>query len=168
MRRSLLLLALGVAGWLGEPAVLSGAPQGAPAAAAAAPSLDYEFFKARVQPIFLSRRPRHARCYSCHALGAGEGDAPSAMRLQILSPGSTTWTEEQSRMNFEAVRQKAVAGNPQASRILMHPLRFEAGGDLSHGGGAQFMSANDPDWQAIAAWVRGEKAAAGAASTERR
>lgn len=171
MRRSL-LLALGVAGLLGEPAVLSGAPQGGPAAVAAAPSLDYGFFKARVQPIFLTRRPRHARCYSCHALGAGEGDAPAAMRLQILSPGTTTWTEEQSRMNFEAVRQKAVAGNLMASPLLRHALRFEAGGDLEHGGGAQFTSANDPDWQTIAAWVKGAKAgaatAAEPASTERR
>lgn len=71
-------------------------------------------------------------------------------------------------MNFEAVRQKVTAGNLLASAILRHPLRFEAGGDLSHGGGAQFSSANDPDWQTIAAWVRGEKASAGAASTERR
>jgi len=30
------------------------------------PSLDFEFFKARVEPIFLRDRPGHARCYSCH------------------------------------------------------------------------------------------------------
>jgi hypothetical protein len=119
-------------------------------------ALDYEVFKARVQPILLMRRPGHARCYACHALGAGEGNAPNAMRLQRLSPGSATWDEEQSRMNFDAVRAKVTPGNPLASPLLIHPLRYEAGGDQWHGGGAQFMSANDPEWQTIAAWVRGE------------
>lgn len=156
MRRYLWLLTLGS---LVLVAAVGQAQQGgSPATAAAAPSADYEFFKTRVQPIFLARRPGHARCYSCHAAGAGEGNAPNAMRLQLLSPGSTTWNEEQSRRNFEAVLQKVVPGNPLASRILLHPLRFEAGGDVWHGGGAQFTSANDPEWQIIAAWVLGEKA----------
>jgi YVTN family beta-propeller protein len=132
-------------------------PQGAAAAVAA---LDYESFKTQVQPIFLARREGHARCYACHALGAGEGNAPNAMRLQPLSTGSTTWNEEQSRKNFEAVRQKVVPGNPKASRLLIHPLRYEAGGDQGHGGGAQFSSANEPEWQVIAAWVMGDKALA--------
>ena len=131
------------------------------AAAPPVPSLDYEVFKTRVQPIFLARRAGHARCYTCHALGAGEGNAPSAMRLQLLSPGSTTWNEEQSRKNFEAVREKVAPGNTLASRLLIHPLRYEAGGDQGHGGGAQFSSANEPEWQIIATWVRGEKDPAG-------
>ena len=33
---------------------------------AQAPKLDYEFFKSRVQPIFLTKRPDHARYYICH------------------------------------------------------------------------------------------------------
>jgi YVTN family beta-propeller protein len=125
---------------------------------ATGPSLDYEFFRTRVEPIFLERRSGHARCYACHALGAGEGNAPAAMRLQMLSPGSTTWNEDQSRKNFEAVRQKVVPGHPQASPLLIHPLRYEAGGDQWHGGGAQFTSANEPEWQTIAAWVQGKNA----------
>ena len=31
-----------------------------------APKLDYEFFKSRVEPVFLTKRPDHARCYVCH------------------------------------------------------------------------------------------------------
>lgn len=125
------------------------------------PSLDYEIFKTQVQPIFLKRRPSHARCYACHALGAGEGGPMNVFRLQVLSPGSTTWNEEQSRKNFEAVLTKVVPGNPLASRLLIHPLRYESGGDQWHGGGGQFSSANDPDWQIIAAWVLGKSASAG-------
>jgi len=120
------------------------------------PGLSFEFYRAHVEPIFLARRAGHARCYACHALGAGEGNAPAAMRLEILSPGSATWTEEQSRKNFDAVRKKVFANNPFSSPLLIHPLRYEAGGDQWHGGGAQFTSPNDPEWQTIAAWVQGK------------
>ncbi len=37
--------------------------------APAAASLDYEYFKTRVQPIFLKKRAGHARCISCHGGG---------------------------------------------------------------------------------------------------
>src|SRR5438093_12148700 len=120
------------------------------------PGLSFEFYRAHVEPIFLARRAGQARCHACHALGAGEGNAPAAMRLEMLSPGSTTWTEEQSRKNFEAVRKKVFAGNPFSSPLLIHPRRYEAGGDQGHGGGAQFTSPNDPEWQTIAAWVQGK------------
>jgi len=122
------------------------------------PALSFDFYRTHVEPIFLARRPGHARCYACHALGAGEGNAPNAMRLQLLSPGSATWNEDQSRKNFEAVRQKVVSAKPLASPLLIHPLRYEAGGDQWHGGGAQFTSANEPEWQTIAAWVLGKNA----------
>ena len=32
-------------------------------------SLDYEYFKAKVQPIFMTKRPGHARCIACHISG---------------------------------------------------------------------------------------------------
>ncbi len=118
--------------------------------AAAAPTLDYEFFKARVQPIFLERRPGHARCYVCHRGSGGTN------YLQMLSPGATTWDEEQSRRNFDSVRRYVVPGAPERSRLLIHPLAEEAGGDEFHGGGRQFASKGTPEWQTIAAWVRGE------------
>jgi YVTN family beta-propeller protein len=137
-----------------------------PAQTQQSPALSFDVYRTRVEPIFLKKRPGHARCYACHALGAGEGNAPSAMRLQLLLPGSATWNEEQSHRNFEAVRQKVVPGNPLASRLLIHPLRYEAGGDQWHGGGAQFMSANDLEWQTIAAWVQGRNEEGALASTE--
>jgi hypothetical protein len=61
--------------------------------------LDFEFFKAKVQPIFLATRPGHARCVACHAANN------SALRLQPFSHGSTTWNEEESRKNFDAVHK---------------------------------------------------------------
>jgi hypothetical protein len=125
----------------------------APPASGAASSLDFQFFKTRVQPVFLAKRPGHARCYVCHSTG-------TPFRLQRLSPGATTWNDEQTRRNFEATQREVVLANPQASRLLMHPLASEAGGDPFHGGGKHWESQNDREWQVMAEWVRGQKAVA--------
>src|SRR5882762_4997741 len=70
-------------------------------------TLDYEFFKARIQPIFLAKRPGHARCVSCHTTNN------TPLRLVPLSPGSTTWNEEQTRENFELAKRVAHPGDLQ-------------------------------------------------------
>jgi YVTN family beta-propeller protein len=126
--------------------------QSAPAEGAAAAStttLDYEFFKNRVQPIFLQKRPGHARCIQCHDTGTP--------RLQALPANATMWNDEQSKQNFEVWRRTVVPGNPNVSKLLVHPLAKEAGGDVFHGGGQHWTSKDDPEWQVLAAWVRGEK-----------
>ena len=112
--------------------------------------LDFELFRTRVEPIFLNKRPGYTRCVVCHGGGGRVGF------LQPLSPGATTWTEEQSRKNFEAVSRLVTPGEPLRSRLLMHPLEPAAGGDEFHNGGRQFTSQSDPPFQTIAAWVRGE------------
>ncbi len=93
------------------------APMTAPA------QLDFEFFKTQVQPIFLAKRPGHARCVSCHITS-------TPMRLQPLSPGSGAWDEEQSRQNFDVVRQRVIPGSLQ-SKLLTHLLATEA--EANHG-----------------------------------
>jgi cytochrome c553 len=144
-----------IAEWVRGAAGPGGGGAVATMASAPAPALDYEYFKTEVQSVFLKKRPGLARCYSCHGQGAGEGNARRVFALEELSPGATTWSEEQSRRNFEVVSTKVVPGNPGASRLLIHPLRFEAGGDMDHMGGTQFESPNDPDWQILATWVNG-------------
>ncbi len=129
------------------------APPQAPASpSTTAGALDYEFFKARVQPIFLNKKPGNARCYVCHRGSGG------TQYLQLLSPGATSWDEEQSRKNFESVKRFVVPGAPTRSRLLMHPLTEEAGGDEFHGGGRHWTSQQNAEWQTLAAWVRGETA----------
>src|ERR1700675_1670550 len=125
---------------------------GAATDSAQTPTLDYQFFKTRVEPIFLKKRPTHARCYACHE------EANHALKLAKLSPGNTTWTEEESRHNFDTVSQLVTPGDPLGSMLLHHPLAPEAGGDAFHSGGRQFESQNDADWQTLADWVRGSKA----------
>ena len=132
------------------------AGQDSGATEAAKPQLDYQFFKARVQPIFLKKRwPNHARCYVCHQT-AHHGGGP--LSLQQLNAGANDWTEDQSRLNFEAVSKVVTPGDPQASLFLRMPLAPEAGGMAdAHQGGRQFESQDDPDWQNMKAWVLGEK-----------
>ena len=118
--------------------------------AAAPPALSYEFFKDKVQPIFLFKRPGHARCVVCHTTN----NAP--LHLVPLSPGATTWNEEQSRQNFQLV-QKVVVPGYEGSKLLTHPLAIAAGGDPNHGGGKHFASQQDPEWSILKAFVFGAK-----------
>jgi len=120
------------------------------------PQLDYDFFKTRVEPIFLKKRSEdHARCYVCHQVSR-HGGGP--LSLELLSPGASFWTEEQSRHNFEVVSKLVVPGDPSLSLFLRMPLAPEAGGLAdTHQGGRQFASEDDPDWKNMKAWVLGEK-----------
>jgi hypothetical protein len=114
------------------------------------PDLSYEGFKTRVQPILMSARKGNARCTACHARGGGNA------YLEPLAPGSTTFTEEQTRRNFERVQRLVVPGEPLKSVLLTNPLAEEAGGSHWHGGGKHWQSQDHPEWQALAAWVKGD------------
>jgi hypothetical protein len=120
---------------------------------ASAQSLDYAFFKARVEPLFLAKRPGHVRCVVCHSERSN-----NSFRLEKLSPGAKFWTEEQSRKNFETVSRLVVPGEPGKSLLLLQPLAPEAGGNAFHTGGRQFGSKYDAEWKTLAAWVEGRTA----------
>jgi hypothetical protein len=120
-------------------------PAGQPVAAQA--SLDYEYFKTKVQPIFLTKRPGHARCISCHGSG-------TPLRLQPLAAGSTMWNEDDSRKNFQAMQRVAAGGS--RSRLLLHPLEEKAGGDFYHSGGKHWSSQSDPEWLVLKTFVAGQ------------
>src|SRR5262245_5718886 len=119
-------------------------------AGAATATLDFDYFKARVQPIFTTKRAGNARCVSCHIEG-------TPMRLQPLGEDAATWTDEAARKNFDLVRARVIPGKPEISKLLIHPLAPSAGGDPHHDGGKHWTSKDDPEWQTLAAWVRGEK-----------
>src|SRR5712664_1310848 len=79
-------------------------------------SLDFQTYRIRIEPIFLKQRQDGVRCYDCHSKLA------TRLRLEPLSPGSSSWTEEQSRRNFAAVSQLITPSQPLKSRLLLHPL----------------------------------------------
>jgi hypothetical protein len=112
--------------------------------------LSYDFFKARVEPLLLEKRPGHARCVVCHSTS-------TAFRLQPLPPGKASWSDEQSQKNFEMARKFVSAGNPAKSRLLVMPLATEAGGTEFHPGGKHWESQTDLEWKTLAEWVNGAK-----------
>jgi hypothetical protein len=150
MRRSPRLVPLLVVGLLALASVTPLAQQAAPPKPAST-TLDFEYFKTRVQPIFLARREGHARCIACHTTA-------SNMRLQAAPAADAMWSDEASRKNFDAVRRMVVPGSLK-SRLLIHPLATEAGGDFFHNGGKQFASQDDREWTVLKDWVMGATSA---------
>jgi YVTN family beta-propeller protein len=143
-----------------SPVANSGPSQEA-AQASSENRFDFDFFKSKVEPIFLKERPGHARCYVCHS------DPSRLFHLEHLRDGAKEWTEEQSRKNFETVTRLVAPGDPPSSLLLIHPLAAEAGGDAFHSGGRQFETQNDPDWLTLAEWVRSANSASKAKSGSR-
>ncbi len=80
-----------------------------PMASRAAPTLDYEFFKARVEPIFLQKRDGHTRCYVCHA-ESNNGVPPGAASRPARAPGPRSSRAE------ELLEMAAYPGEPGRSR----------------------------------------------------
>ena len=125
----------------------------ATAAFAQTSSLDFEFFKTKVQPILLAKREGHARCYVCHSTG-------TPFRLQRLSPGATTWNDEQARKNFTSASAMVNTNEPEESPLLKYPLTQKAGGNKFHPGGKHWDSKSDPEWKILDEWAHGQKATA--------
>ncbi|MES1254476.1 MAG: hypothetical protein ABUS56_02635 [Acidobacteriota bacterium] len=126
------------------------------AAQTASDELDFEFFRTKVQPIFLAERHNHARCIGCHTVPPG-GNTPA---LAPLAKNQLMWTEAQSRQNFAEFSKKVVPGSLK-SPLLVHPLAQAAGGDMAHLGGKHFKTQDDPEWQVLKAWVFGAKVPTG-------
>lgn len=123
-----------------------------------ASSPDFAVYRSQIEPIFLKERPGHARCFGCHTL------SNRVFHLETLSPGRAEWTLEQSKRNYENAIRLVEPGQPVSSKLLLHPLAPEAGGNAFHSGGRQFASQNDPDWVTLADWVRSAGRSASAAS----
>ena len=119
----LLLLLLGLLG------CSAAGPSATGRAAPAASSLDYEFFKTRVQPIFLAKRPGHARCITCHESGqprlaalSGRRDdldrgAVAAELRRVAARGRSRRSEREPAADASAgeSRRAAIRSMPAAS-----------------------------------------------------
>lgn len=127
-----------IAGWIAE-----GSPDAAPATEGV--EVDFAFFRHCVQPVFVNPIDNAMPCAECHS---GEFAVPP--------PADGYWTEAQSRQALTDLMYLIDPGHPENSRFLHKPLHPDAGGDLMHNGGRRWFSADDPERQALADWVRGD------------
>jgi hypothetical protein len=111
--------------------------------------LDFEFFRACVQPVFASPREGHIRCGNCHAAGL-IGFAP-------IPQSGDAWNDAEARRAFSTISRLVIPGNPEQSRFLLKPLHPDGGGSYTHNGPRRWQTRNDPEWQMLAQWVRGER-----------
>ena len=83
--------------------------------------------------------------------GGEIGFAPQAV-------DGASWSDEEARRGFEANARLILSGNPEESRSLLNPLHPGGGGSHTHHGVRRWQSRDDPEWQVLAQWVRGERA----------
>ena len=115
------------------------------------PTVDFEFFRSCVQRVFQTPREGHVRCSNCH--GAGQiGFAP------VPGEGRTAWNDEEAKRAFQVISRLIIPGNPDQSRFMIKPLHPDGGGSYAHNGVRRWQSKDDPEWQVLAAWVRGQRA----------
>lgn len=114
--------------------------------------VDFEFFRACVQSVFQNPREGHIRCSNCH--GAGTGLLAFA---PLPAGGRSEWNEQEAKQAFATISRLIVPGNPVESRFLLKPLHPDGGGSYAHNGVRRWQNRNDPEWQMLASWVRGEK-----------
>jgi hypothetical protein len=118
-------------------------------AAAAAPSLDFEFFESCVQRVFANPREGHIRCSNCHSSGL-IGFAP-------VPQSGSGWSAAEAKRAFQTISRLIIPGNPEQSRFMLKPLHPDGGGSYTHNGPRRWPSRNDPEWQMLAEWIRGER-----------
>ncbi len=112
--------------------------------------VDFQFFRSCVQKVFQNPKDGHIRCSNCHG-GGQMGFAP------VPAEGRSEWNEQEARQAFGVITRLVVPGNPVESRFLLKPLHPDAGGSYAHNGVRRWQSRDDPEWQMLAGWVRGEK-----------
>ena len=77
-------------------------------------ALNFEAYRTRVEPIFLKARAANGpggSCFGCHTT------VVSRFKLQPVSPAAT-WTEEQSRQNYDAVVKLVTPGDLRKTQGL--------------------------------------------------
>ena len=117
--------------------------------AEAGPAIDFDFFRACVQPVFANPREGHIRCSNCHSEGL-IGFAP-------VAENGKTWNDQEAKRAFSTITRLVIPGNPEQSRFLLKPLHPSGGGSYTHNGPRRWQSRDDPEFRMLAGWVRGER-----------
>ena len=113
------------------------------------PEVDFEFFRSCVQSVFANPREGQLSCSRCHSSGL-IGFAPAPGRGDV-------WSDEEAQRAYQLISRVITPGNPEQSRFLLKPLHPDGGGAYTHNGPRRWQSRDDPEWQMLAGWVRGER-----------
>jgi hypothetical protein len=113
------------------------------------PTVDFTFFQSCVQKVFATPREGHISCSSCHAGGLA-GFAPPPQ-------DGKSWSDAEAKRAFQSISRLIIPGNPEQSRFMLKPLHPDGGGTYTHNGVRRWQSRDDPEWQMLAGWVRGER-----------
>jgi hypothetical protein len=111
--------------------------------------LDFDFFRACVQPVFANPLEGHIKCSNCHNAGI-IGFAPPPQ-------DGKAWNDQEAKRAFSTISRLIIPGNPEQSRFLLKPLHPDGGGSYTHNCPRRWQSRKDPEWQMLAGWVRGER-----------
>jgi len=68
-----------------------------------------------------------------------------------------SWSDEEAKRAFQSISRLIIPGNPEQSRFMLKPLHPDGGGSYTHNGVRRWQSRDDPEWQMLAGWVRGER-----------
>jgi len=113
------------------------------------PTVDFTFFRSCVQQVFANPREGQIKCSQCHNGGLA-GFAPPPK-------DGKQWNDEEAKRAYTSLSRLIIPGNPEQSRFLLKPLHPDGGGSYAHNGVRRWQTRNDPEWQMLAGWVRGEK-----------
>ena len=129
--------------------------------AAELPRLDEPYFRCHVQPVMA----KSCASFACHgdtkrflrvfARNRLRYALPEEKRNALLQPVELTH-------NLDSARAYVDLRSPEHSLLLEKPLDI-AGGGAFHGGANEYdkgdvmLTRDDPDYQTLLAWVRGEK-----------
>jgi hypothetical protein len=112
-------------------------------------AVDFEYYRSCVHPNVLSEgKYGQLACTSCHS-GGLIGFAPSSASGGVL-------TVAEARQGFDVLQRLILPGDPGRSRFLLKPLHPDGGGSYAHNGVRRWRTRSDPEWQTLAAWIRGE------------
>lgn len=114
-------------------------------------SLDFDVFKASIQPIFDQRGCSQGNCHyrdKNDPFSGGPGGS-----FQIYNCTIDPCSDDQYRSNYDSASGLSDLANPTNSKLLLKPLAQSAGG-IQHLGGDIFVTTTDPDYLSILGWIQ--------------
>jgi len=113
--------------------------------------LNYDSFKATIQPILDQRGCSQTGCHYRDKANPANGGPGGSFR--VFNCANDPCSEDEVRSNYDSASGMSNLSNPAGSKLLLKPLAVAAGG-IQHLGGDIFLNTTDPDYLAILGWIQ--------------